>query len=51
MISSKYYNDLLKYDHDYFSTGWYRGFALKNPNIKVKIITFNCNYGIFKKDS
>lgn len=24
---------------------------LKNPNIKVKIITFNCNYGIFKKDS
>lgn len=27
--------------------GWYRGFALKNPNIKVKIITFNHNYGIF----
>jgi len=39
----------LKYDHDYFSTGWYRGFALKNPNIKVKIIAFNWNYGILRK--
>lgn len=35
-------------DHDYFSTGWYRGFALKNPNVKViKNITHNHNYGIF----
>lgn len=37
-------------DHDYFSTGWYRGFALKNPNVKViKNTTHNHNYGIFKK--
>jgi len=48
-ISSKSCNYLLKYDHDYFSTGWYRGFALKNPNIKVKIIAFNWNYGILRK--
>lgn len=28
---------VLKCNNDYVSTGWYRGFALKNPNIKVKM--------------
>lgn len=46
-LSLKYYNSLSKYDHDYFSTGWYRGFALKNPNIKVTIVISNYNYEIY----
>lgn len=38
---------VLKCNNNYVSTGWYRGFALKNPNIKVKTVIYNYNYKIY----
>lgn len=38
---------VLKCNNNYVSTGWYRGFALKNPNIKVKMVIYNYNYKIY----
>lgn len=45
----KYPSGFFKCDSDYFSTGWYRGFALKNPNIKVKILFLLTTIMGFKK--
>lgn len=38
---------VLKCNNNYVSAGWYRGFALKNPNIKVKMVIYNYNYKIY----